>query len=166
MFEVFSIKYENLRVRLSIELSTKCRPIFECAYFHIHKLCGHWCMKVAHVIGAPSARAGTISTFEFRDFADVTCKQDKWLTEKLREEIYEFRWRGKIINEKYMKEEACKSVLVVDAALVPMHPIPFPLTTDPARWCGTDRVTLQMNPGQANRSQGLFAPKTFFCITL
>lgn len=31
----------------------------------------------------------------------------------------------KIINEKYMKEEACKSVLVVDAALVPMHPIPF-----------------------------------------
>jgi len=39
----------------------------------------------------------------------------------LREEIYEFRGGGKIINEKYMKEEACKTVLLVDLASVPIH---------------------------------------------
>jgi hypothetical protein len=32
---------------------------------------------------------------------------------------------GKIINEKYMKEEACKTVLVVDVASVPIHPTLF-----------------------------------------
>jgi hypothetical protein len=40
---------------------------------------------------------------------------------------------GKIINEKYMKEEACKTVVVVDAASVLIHPTPLSLTTDPAR---------------------------------
>jgi hypothetical protein len=40
---------------------------------------------------------------------------------------------GKIINKKYMKEEACKTVLVVDMESVPMHPNPLSLTTDPAR---------------------------------
>ena len=31
----------------------------------------------------------------------------------------------KIINEKYMKEEACKAVQVVDGASVPIHPHPL-----------------------------------------
>jgi hypothetical protein len=44
-----------------------------------------------------------------------------------------FDVEGKIINEKYMKEEVCKTVLVVDAASASMHPIPLSLTTDPAR---------------------------------
>ena len=45
--------------------------------------------------------------------------------EKLREEIYEFRGGEKIINEKYMKEEACKTVLLVDVASVPIHTRPL-----------------------------------------
>jgi len=45
--------------------------------------------------------------------------------EKLREEIYEFRGGKKIINEKYMKEEACKTVQLVDVASVPIHPHPL-----------------------------------------
>lgn len=45
--------------------------------------------------------------------------------EKLREEIYEFRGGEKIINEKYMKEEACKTVLLVDVASVSIHPTLF-----------------------------------------
>jgi hypothetical protein len=94
-----------------------------------------------YLTSVPTIRADTINIFFFSPFwvswlcrCDV--KQEKWLREKLREEIYEFRWRGKkIINEKYMKEEACKTVLVVDMASVPMHPNPLSLTTDPARWC-------------------------------
>lgn len=31
----------------------------------------------------------------------------------------------KIINEKYMKEEACKAVQLVDVASVPIHPHPL-----------------------------------------
>jgi hypothetical protein len=50
--------------------------------------------------------------------------------EKLREEIYEFRGRGeKIINEKYMTEEACKTVLVVKVVSVPIYPLPPPPNT-------------------------------------
>jgi hypothetical protein len=42
--------------------------------------------------------------------------------EKLREEIYEFPGREKIINEKYMKEEASDTVLLLDLAPAPIHP--------------------------------------------